>query len=98
MDGPAKAHLDRLLASREWPKTICPSEVARAMSSKELAEAEVSSWRDLMPRIREHVFKLRNQGQLEVLQKGQILGQEIDAHNVTGPIRVRQKADTTDSI
>lgn len=95
MDGPAKAHLDRLLASREWPKTICPSEVARAMSSKELAEAEVSSWRDLMPQLREDVFKLRDEGQLEVLQKGQILGHEIDAHNVTGPIRVRRKTNTT---
>ena len=65
------------------------------MSSKELAEAEVSSWRDLMPQLREDIFKLRDEGQLDVLQKGQILGHQINAHNVTGPIRVRQKAGST---
>jgi Protein of unknown function (DUF3253) len=84
-------HLTILLASRAPPKTICPSEVARALSSSDLAACEASSWRDLMPAIRTLAFQLREAGELEVLQRGRVLGADITEENVRGPIRLRQK-------
>ncbi|TVY78486.1 hypothetical protein LSUE1_G008208 [Lachnellula suecica] len=65
-----RPHLERLLASREAPKTICPSEVARAVSSNENHDAGLSSWRELMPEIRKMVAAMRERAEVEVLQKG----------------------------
>ncbi len=70
---PVMPHLNRLLDSRSFPKTICPSEAARALSVTDLQRAGVESWRDLMPAIRELAFGLRDEGVLEILQKGEIL-------------------------
>jgi len=88
-----KSHLDRLLASREWPKTICPSEVARALSKSELRTAGIASWRELMPIIRTVVAYMYTEGEVEVLQKGEVLCGDVgeDLGNITGPIRVRRK-------
>ncbi len=87
-----KEYLDRLLMSREPPKTICPSEVARALSASDLEAADVSSWRDLMPEIRSIVAQMRDQGKVEVLQKGIVLNGELGKGlvDVKGPIRVRR--------
>jgi len=86
-----RAHLDRLLAAREPPKTICPSEVARALSASELEAAGVDAWRDLMPTIRSMVAQMRDNGEVTVLQRGQTLRGDLGEglSNVTGPIRVR---------
>lgn len=85
-------HLDRLLASRAYPKTICPSEVARALSASELAAAHLSSWRDAMPEIRRIVADKRARGEVQVLQKGEVVEGELgDAlEQVVGPVRVRK--------
>ena len=87
-----KSHLDRLLTSREPPKTICPSEVARALSLVELQVAGVDSWRDLMLAIRTIVAQMRDQGDVEVLQKGEVLDGDLGEGlvDVRGPIRVRR--------
>src|SRR5450432_4107659 len=86
-----KGYLDNLLASREHPKTICPSEVARALSRDELHAARVSSWRDLMPEIREIVAEIWVKGMVEVLQKGCVLDGDLGEGlaDVKGPIRIR---------
>jgi hypothetical protein len=84
-------HLERLLTSREWPKTICPSEAARALSSDEVKQSGATSWRDLMPAIRSYAFDLRYQDQIEILQKGQVLPQSQTLVNTTGPIRLWKK-------
>ena len=87
-----RPHLDRLLESRESPKTFCPSEVARALSATNLQEAGIESWRNAMPEIRRMVAELRQQGKVEVLQKGSVLegalGEGLE--HVVGPIRVRK--------
>jgi hypothetical protein len=87
-----QTHLDRLLESRELPKTICPSEVARALNSQELARSGYSSWRDSMSDIRTLVSEMRSRGKVEVLQKGSVLEGDLGdgLENVTGPIRVRK--------
>lgn len=85
-------HIERLLASREPPKTICPSEVARSLTSHELDAGSVSEWRESMPEIRRMVATMRQRGEVEVLQKGSVLqgdlGQELE--RVVGPIRIRR--------
>jgi hypothetical protein len=87
-----RRYLDRLLSSREPPKTICPSEVARALSREELDLAGASSWRELMPEIRNMVDEMRDRGEVEVLQKGAVLTGDLGEGliDVKGPIRVRR--------
>lgn len=89
-NNPILTHLNRFLDTREPPKTFCPSEVARAFTREELTAEDATEWRDLMPSIRETVWSLRDQGRLEVLQKGNILGPEVTLANLKGPIRVRR--------
>lgn len=48
-----------------------------------------------MPRIREAVWEMRKAGECEVLQKGEVLGDEVGLEDVRGPIRVRRTTSTT---
>ncbi|KAF2657105.1 hypothetical protein K491DRAFT_595716 [Lophiostoma macrostomum CBS 122681] len=84
-------HMRHLLENRDWPKTICPSEVARALSNNELTQLEAESWRDVMDDVRRLAFDLREDGEVEVLQKGVTLDQTVTADNVHGPIRIRAR-------
>lgn len=67
----------RQLAHRGLEKTLCPSEVARAVCGKE--------WRSLMPLIREIGAELLSEGLIEVTQKGH----PVQPLTVKGPIRFR---------
>lgn len=87
-----RSHLDYLLSKRVHPKTLCPSEVARALSNSELEEAGVSSWREIMPALRSLCFQLRDDGEIEILQKGHVLPDTQAAGETTGPIRIRKKS------
>lgn len=88
MSSPLQIHLTTLLTTRHPPKTFCPSEVARALSTQELNELGFASWRDAMPEVRRLVFELRDARACEILQKGEVVsGSEGD---VRGPIRVRR--------
>jgi hypothetical protein len=87
-----KPHLDRLLASRDPPKTCCPSEVTPALSSEELKKAaNLFTWRDDMPETRRIIAEIRKTGEVEVLQKGCVLEGDLgeDLERVVGPIRIR---------
>lgn len=87
-------HLNRLLAARQYPKTLCPSEVARSLSPAELDIIGASSWRELMPNIRGIVADLRTRDEVEVLQKGHVLDGELGENLclIVGPIRIRKKS------
>ncbi|KAI9892789.1 MAG: hypothetical protein M1814_001209 [Vezdaea aestivalis] len=85
-------HLDRLLESRVSPKTICPSEVPRALSAAELAQAGVSSWRDLMDEARALAEEKRLAGLVEVVQRGVTVDDSIPMAEIKGPIRLRNRA------
>jgi len=65
-----------LVHRRGAGKTICPSEVARAVSGED--------WRVLMPKVRMVVAKLALQGRIDVMQKGQ----PVSAVDAKGPIRL----------
>ena len=56
-------------------KTICPSEVARALAQ---------DWRGLMPQVREVAAGMAARGEIAVTQKGA----PVDAVAATGPIRL----------
>lgn len=85
------SHLLRLLSNREYPKTICPSEVARAVTSSELATMGVDTRRDLMPIVRKLAWDLRESSlpNLEVLQGGQVVNEGVALEDIRGPIRLR---------
>jgi hypothetical protein len=85
------ARTNALLDKRDYPKTICPSEVARAFSRDELDSLEAADWRGTMDDVRQVVWELREMGEVEVMQKGEVISTER-LEDVKGPIRVRRKA------
>lgn len=88
--GPLLPHLSSLLSSRTHPKTLCPSEVARSLSPTELRSTGFSSWRDLMPDLRRLCFQMRDDGELEILQRGEVVSSEQGMEDTRGPIRIRR--------
>jgi hypothetical protein len=74
-----EAELRRQLEARGPEKTICPSEVARALGKTE------AGWRPLMQPVRDVATKLAEAGELEFSQRGE----RIDPHDYRGAIRLR---------
>ncbi|MGD1861805.1 MAG: DUF3253 domain-containing protein [Leptolyngbyaceae cyanobacterium] len=72
-----QACLRRLVEERGPAKSICPSEVARALKSND--------WRSLMPQVRAVGTTLAKAGEIVVTQKGTV----IDPAASKGPIRYR---------
>ncbi len=67
-------------ASRGPERSICPSEVARALAPEE------DAWRRLMSNVRRVALSLAREGQVEVLRKGK----PVDpSEEVRGVIRLR---------
>lgn len=87
--------LDTLLKQREFPKTICPSEAPRSLSSAELKSLGVTEWRELMPKVRSILWKMREQDLVEILQKGEPVPMEVGPEEVRGPIRARRTVSKT---
>ena len=94
---PLHNHLEHFLTTRQPPKTFCPSEVARALSTQELSDLGFDTWREAMSEVRKLVYELRDNDGCEVLQKGELVtGRESD---VSGPIRVRRvDCDTAQDV
>ncbi|RMY88503.1 hypothetical protein D0861_04788 [Hortaea werneckii] len=84
--------LKDFLAAREPPKTFCPSEIARGLNHQQLLALGYDTWRDAMPAIRELAWEKRSSGELEILQRGEILDDSVKSlDDVKGPIRLRRK-------
>ena len=64
------------LAAARAPKTICPSEVARALSPED--------WRPHMPAVREAAQRLVDAKQIVCTQRGK----PVDPTTARGPIRL----------
>lgn len=74
------AEILRQAAERGADKSLCPSEVARALDPAE------ERWRRLMGPVRAAAIRLARQGRIEVLRKGK----PVDpAEEVRGVIRLR---------
>jgi hypothetical protein len=82
-------HAERLLDARQYPKTICPSEIARAFSAQELQRLGAGEWRDTMDVVRRVMWEKREAGEVEVMQKGEVVDVE-SLEEIRGPIRVRK--------
>ncbi|XP_042206407.1 uncharacterized protein LOC121855497 [Homarus americanus] len=70
-----RAKIVELVRARGIKKTVCPSEVARALSPK--------AWRDLMPAVRKIGTQLVKEGLILVTQRGTI----VDLSTAQGPVR-----------
>ena len=70
------ATLRALARERGEGKSLCPSEVARALGGEQ--------WRELMPAVRAVAFELQAAGEVRVTQKSQV----VDA-TARGAIRVQ---------
>ncbi|WP_110468784.1 DUF3253 domain-containing protein [Williamsia limnetica] len=66
-----------LLSARSSDSSICPSDVARAMSPDD--------WRPLMDPVREAAGAMVDAGEVDITQKGEV----VDLATVRGPIRIR---------
>ena len=78
-DGDAIAlEILRQAVARGPAKSICPSEVARAM-------ADVAPWQPLMDPVRQAALRLQHAGRIEILRKGK----PVPAAAVRGVIRLR---------
>ncbi|KQX06997.1 MULTISPECIES: DUF3253 domain-containing protein [unclassified Leifsonia] len=70
-----------MLDARAPSATICPSDVARAVTSEE------SEWRALMNPVRRAARRLVAAGEVEITQGGLV----VDPSTATGPIRIRRR-------
>jgi len=71
------------VAARGADKSICPSEVARA-----LAGGDDNAWRPLMASVRSMAIALQREGRIEILRKGK----PVTPEEVRGVIRLRVKS------
>ncbi len=78
-DQQAQDGILELLAKRSATASICPSEVARALSPVQ--------WRPLLPLVREAARKLARAGAIEIRQRGRVISPDSD---FVGPIRLRK--------
>jgi hypothetical protein len=66
-----------MAAERAPDKTVCPSEIARALFP--------TNWRKHMQDIRDAAVELQKDGKITMTQKGQ----PVDDGNIKGPIRIK---------
>lgn len=90
--GPPQSRIEdailALLEQRGPGKTICPSEVARALAGN----GSRDGWRALMPAVRSAADRLARAGRLQVTQRGQAVPATIGAAGAVGPIRLARPA------
>ena len=79
-----EAMILELTAARGPSKSICPSEVARALRP---------DWHPLLLAVRQAASRLALAGQIDILRKGQA----VDPLGVKGVIRLRQAAPRQDA-
>ena len=80
--------ISQFIDKREYPKTCCPSEVARAFITEELRLLGCEDWRAAMQIVREMAWTMRKEGLLEITQKGEVV-QATSLEDIKGPIRLR---------
>jgi len=79
-DATIRKSILHLLHERGEGKTICPSEVARALAGDTRAE-----WEPLMEPVRAVAASMASEGMLAVTQRGHV----VEAASAKGPIRLR---------
>lgn len=80
-DADVRACILRLVHARGLHKTVCPSEVARALVDD--GPKHPAAWRSLMPQVRAVAASLAAEGLLQVSQRGE----PVNAQMAKGAIR-----------
>jgi len=88
-DATLAAEILRQTAARGPAKSICPSEVARALAG----DAAAADWRPLMGPVRAAATRLAREGRVQILRKGRPLPPGEAPHGV---IRLRAAPDPED--
>jgi hypothetical protein len=78
-DAPLRAAILAAVLKRGREKTICPSEIARALWPAE--------WRVHMQIVRECAYALQEEGSIEITQGGSV----VNGRSAKGAIRLRMK-------
>lgn len=63
-----RSRMEAMVAERGPDKTVCPSEVARAIAGQ-----DEKAWRLLMAPIRAEAVKLADEGRLTIRRKGRVV-------------------------
>lgn len=66
------------LAERQEGKTVCPSEIARAMT-------QGHNWRDAMPQVHEAIDALLVEGSVQLSWKGEIMTERSGPYRIGRP-------------
>jgi len=74
----------RQVSQRGREKSICPSEVARA-----LVTPEAGAWQSLMRPVRQAAIALAREGQIDILRKGHKVTEIDNPDAMRGVIRLR---------
>lgn len=82
----------QMLDQVEPPDVFKPSEVAQQLSKKELESLGYERWEEALPGVYELAWELREFGDLEILRKGKVLGDDVEIKDLDGPVRFRRKA------
>lgn len=77
-DAQIVAVMRQLLTQRQPQHSICPSDVARALSD------DVAEWRAMMPRVRAVAADAAGKGLVRITQQGRT----VDPASARGPIRL----------
>ena len=80
MSARIEAEIVRLATERGADKSICPSEVARALDPE---------WRSMMTAVRRAAVRLAAAGRIDILRKGK----PVAVQDVRGVIRLRLRKD-----
>ena len=76
-DNPIRETILNMASKRGPDKTVCPSEIARALYP--------ANWRKHMQDIRDAAIELQKDGKVTITQKGQ----PADVGHIKGPIRIK---------
>lgn len=89
--GTIRSSILSMVNKRDYPKTCCPSEVARAFTAEQLRMLDCRDWRAAMEPVRQEAYLMYSQGLIEVTQKGEKV--DLDKlKEIKGPIRLRKPA------
>jgi hypothetical protein len=75
-----KAKIEELVQGVGNDKSICPSQVARALSK--------TDWPEIMPLVRRCADELQAKGTIQITQRGKTIP---SAEKATGPIRLKMR-------
>ena len=84
---PIETSILALTAARGPEKSICPSEVARALQPG----PQQDGWQRLMTPVREAAIRLAKAGRIDILRKGR----PVPIEAVRGVIRLRARSDAS---